>query len=53
MVEADLVKMQEKQMVDEKRLPGHVPPGMEQQGGMAGALYSRWLEGLKGRWGMV
>lgn len=53
MVETNLVKMQEKQMVDEKRLLGHVPPGIEQQGGIAGALCSRWLEGPKGRSGMV
>ncbi|KIW07129.1 hypothetical protein, variant [Verruconis gallopava] len=37
--------------VDEKRMPGYVPPGMEQSGGLADALYSRWLEGLKSRWG--
>jgi len=49
MVETDLGKMQENRIVDEKRLPGHVPPGMEQQGGMSGVLYSRRLEGLKGR----
>jgi len=53
MVETNLVKKQEKQMVDEKSLPGHVPSGMEQQGGMADAQYRRWLEGLKGRCGIV
>jgi serine/threonine-protein kinase 24/25/MST4 len=52
LVETDLLKMQEKQ-VDERRLPGYVPQGMEQAGGFADVLYSRWLDGLKARWGMA
>jgi serine/threonine-protein kinase 24/25/MST4 len=58
--ETDLLKMaaaeaalRKKAMEEEKRLPGYVPQGMEQSGGLADVLYSRWLEGLKGRWGMV
>jgi serine/threonine-protein kinase 24/25/MST4 len=39
--------------IEEKRLPGYVPQGMEQSGGLTDVLYSRWLEGLKGRWGMA
>ena len=55
MVETDLLKMQaaHQAAVDEKRLPGYVPQGMEQSSGLADVLYNRWLEGLKGRWGMV
>ncbi|KAF2403053.1 kinase-like protein [Trichodelitschia bisporula] len=39
--------------VDERRLPGYVQPGMEQSAGLAEALYGRWVEGLRGRWGMA
>lgn len=36
--------------IDEKRLPGHVEKGMEQQGLLADILYGQWINGLKGRW---
>ncbi|KAF2753958.1 Pkinase-domain-containing protein [Pseudovirgaria hyperparasitica] len=35
---------------DEKKLPGHVQPGMEHAGLLADVLYGRWMEGLKSRW---
>jgi serine/threonine-protein kinase 24/25/MST4 len=50
-VDTDVLRMQ--QGADEKRLPGYVPQGMEQSGGLADALYTRWLDGLRGRWGMA
>jgi hypothetical protein len=57
MLETDVVKMQMQAQAqadaEAKRLPGYVPQGMEQSSGLADVLYSRWLEGLKGRWGMV
>jgi len=38
----------------EKGLPGGMQePGMEHVGYVAEALYGRWAEGLKGRWGMM
>lgn len=36
--------------LDEKKLPGHVEPGMEQQGLLADILYGQWMQGLKSRW---
>lgn len=36
--------------LDEKRLPGHVEKGMEQQGLLADILYGQWINGLKSRW---
>ncbi|CAI6304653.1 unnamed protein product [Periconia digitata] len=36
--------------LDEKKLPGHVEPGMEQQGLLADILYGQWMQGLKNRW---
>ncbi|KAF2841169.1 Pkinase-domain-containing protein [Patellaria atrata CBS 101060] len=38
--------------VDERKLPGYVRPGMEHTGMLADVLYSRWMDGLRGRWGM-
>jgi serine/threonine-protein kinase 24/25/MST4 len=35
---------------DEKKLPGYVEPGMEQQGLLADILYGQWMAGLKTRW---
>lgn len=35
---------------DEKKLPGHVEQGMEQQGLLADILYGQWMQGLKSRW---
>jgi serine/threonine-protein kinase 24/25/MST4 len=35
---------------DEKKLPGYVEPGMEQQGLLADILYGQWMQGLKTRW---
>ena len=52
MVDAEFTKLQEKQL-DERRLPGYVQPGMEQAGGLSDVLYSRWLDGLKSRWGLA
>lgn len=43
----------ERRATEEKRLPGFVPPGMEQTAGVADALYNGWLEGLKARWGLA
>jgi serine/threonine-protein kinase 24/25/MST4 len=38
----------------EKGLPGGMQePGMEHVGYVAEALYGRWAEGLRGRWGMM
>lgn len=36
--------------LSEKKLPGHVEPGMEQQGLLADILYGQWMQGLKSRW---
>lgn len=36
--------------IDEKRLPGHVEKGMEQQGLLSDILYGQWISGLKSRW---
>ncbi|RAR04069.1 Pkinase-domain-containing protein [Stemphylium lycopersici] len=35
---------------DEKKLPGYVEPGMEQQGLLADILYGQWTQGLRNRW---
>jgi serine/threonine-protein kinase 24/25/MST4 len=51
LIDTEYIKLAEK--IEEKRMPGYVPQGMEQSAGLADVLYSRWLEGLKGRWGMV
>lgn len=37
-------------LVDEKKLPGHVEKGMEQQGILAEVLYGQWMNGLRSRW---
>ncbi|KAJ8105981.1 hypothetical protein OPT61_g9843 [Boeremia exigua] len=37
-------------LVDEKKLPGHVEKGMEQQGLLADILYGQWMSGLRSRW---
>ncbi|KAF2734312.1 Pkinase-domain-containing protein [Polyplosphaeria fusca] len=36
--------------LDEKKFPGHVDKGMEQQGLLADILYGQWMQGLKSRW---
>jgi serine/threonine-protein kinase 24/25/MST4 len=36
--------------MDEKKLPGHVEKGMEQQGLLADILYGQWTQGLRSRW---
>ncbi|KAF2269364.1 Pkinase-domain-containing protein [Lojkania enalia] len=36
--------------LDEKKMPGHVEKGMEQQGLLADILYGQWIQGLKSRW---
>lgn len=36
--------------MDEKKLPGHVEKGMEQQGLLADILYGQWMQGLRSRW---
>jgi serine/threonine-protein kinase 24/25/MST4 len=36
--------------VDERKLPGYVEKGMEQQGLLADILYGQWTQGLKSRW---
>ena len=36
--------------VDERKLPGHVEKGMEQQGLLADILYGQWMSGLRSRW---
>jgi serine/threonine-protein kinase 24/25/MST4 len=36
--------------LDEKKLPGHVEKGMEQQGLLADILYGQWMQGLRSRW---
>ncbi|KAF2871180.1 kinase-like domain-containing protein [Massariosphaeria phaeospora] len=36
--------------LDEKKLPGYVDCGMEQQGLLADILYGQWMQGLKTRW---
>ena len=35
---------------DEKKFPGYVEPGMEQQGLLADILYGQWTQGLRSRW---
>jgi serine/threonine-protein kinase 24/25/MST4 len=35
---------------DEKKLPGYVERGMEQQGLLADILYGQWTQGLRSRW---
>jgi serine/threonine-protein kinase 24/25/MST4 len=37
-------------LVDEKKLPGYVEKGMEQQGLLADILYGQWMQGIRGRW---
>ncbi|KAF2436784.1 kinase-like protein [Tothia fuscella] len=49
-VETEFTKAPVGRGIDERRLPGYVAPGMEQQGGLADVLYGRWMDGLKGRW---
>ncbi|KAL6706304.1 hypothetical protein ACN47E_005594 [Coniothyrium glycines] len=39
--------------LDEKKLPGFVEPGMEQQGLLADILYGQWTQGLRSRWPMA
>lgn len=39
--------------LDEKKFPGFVDKGMEQQGLLADILYGGWLQGIKGRWPMA
>lgn len=36
--------------LDEKKLPGHVEKGMEQQGLLSDILYGQWIQGLRTRW---
>lgn len=36
--------------VEDRKMPGHVEPGMEQQVGIAERMYGAWLDGLRGRW---
>jgi serine/threonine-protein kinase 24/25/MST4 len=36
--------------LDEKKLPGYVEKGMEQQGLLADILYGQWTQGLRNRW---
>jgi serine/threonine-protein kinase 24/25/MST4 len=36
--------------LDEKKLPGYVERGMEQQGLLADILYGQWMQGLRSRW---
>ncbi|KAJ4293639.1 hypothetical protein N0V90_008923 [Kalmusia sp. IMI 367209] len=36
--------------LDEKKLPGHVEKGMEQQGLLSDILYGQWMQGLRSRW---
>jgi serine/threonine-protein kinase 24/25/MST4 len=36
--------------LDKKKLPGHVEPGMEQQGLLSDILYEQWVQGLRSRW---
>jgi len=49
-VETSFTKVKGEEVIDERRLPGYVQPGMEQAGGLAEVLYGRWMEGLRGRW---
>jgi serine/threonine-protein kinase 24/25/MST4 len=39
--------------MDERKLPGHVEKGMEQQGLLQDILYGQWIAGLKSRWPLV
>lgn len=36
--------------LDEKKFPGFVEQGMEQQGLLANILYGQWMQGLRTRW---
>ncbi|KAF2826935.1 Pkinase-domain-containing protein [Ophiobolus disseminans] len=35
---------------DERKFPGYVEKGMEQQGLLADILYGQWMQGLRSRW---
>lgn len=39
--------------LDEKKLPGFVEHGMEQQGLLADILYGQWMQGIRQRWPMA
>jgi serine/threonine-protein kinase 24/25/MST4 len=39
--------------LDERKLPGYVEKGMEQQGLLADILYGQWMQGLRSRWPMA
>jgi serine/threonine-protein kinase 24/25/MST4 len=39
--------------LDEKKLPGYVERGMEQQGLLADIIYGQWMQGLRSRWPVV
>jgi serine/threonine-protein kinase 24/25/MST4 len=41
---------QNSSVLDEKKLPGYVERGMEQQGLLADILYGQWMQGLRTRW---
>ncbi|KAF1991281.1 Pkinase-domain-containing protein [Aulographum hederae CBS 113979] len=51
--EMDRERERERKVLEEKKLPGYVQPGMEHAGMLQDVLYGRWLEGLKGRWGVA
>lgn len=36
--------------VEDRKMPGYVERGLEQQSGLAERMYGAWLEGLRGRW---
>jgi serine/threonine-protein kinase 24/25/MST4 len=40
----------ESSALDEKKLPGYVERGMEQQGLLADILYGQWMQGVRSRW---
>jgi serine/threonine-protein kinase 24/25/MST4 len=39
--------------LEEKKLPGYVERGMEQQGLLADILYGQWMQGLRSRWAVA
>jgi serine/threonine-protein kinase 24/25/MST4 len=53
-IDAGRMEREERRLrgIDERRLPGYVKEGQEEQAGIADVLYGRWVEGLRSRWGM-
>lgn len=53
-IDAGRMESEERRLrgIDERRLPGYIKEGQEEQAGISDVLYGRWVEGLRSRWGM-